>query len=332
MQAEAVKVSPGSRKRTVVLVGLLALACLLTAYFVQRWQEERPFLQAAAKGRIGECGCDPLPTAGALGLSGLAGVVEHGVWALAESGTVLRYETNGNGWCLRERIDDLHAKLGIAGDFESIAQLGDSQLAFGLESPYSGEHGDDIVVAARKNGKWSREFVLSIDYAAWPGLEHPANRGVEGLCSTPEWLVFASERVFLANGKRFGPLGFWHRATKTWGFASRELRSDEGKVSSIECREEGNGRLMLWAIERHFATMWLHQIRLANGDVKSDQVISLKDDNPVDLAPCRRDEATNFEGLWYDGKELWLVNDNHYGRATTFTRALRLGDCPLNGR
>lgn len=188
----------------------------------------------------------------ARGLSGTASDDQGRLWAVAETRNEL-YRFEGGAWpthATRVALDGVPAER----ELESSAWLGSNLIALGTETERP--RAEDLVLLARIDEDGARvvgDWVL--DWHALFGIRAPKNQGIEGLCSTSSVVVAAGEAVVESEGRRLAPLAAatYDGATRgAWRGSLLQLTTATGKISGLDCESAPDGRLVVYAIERHY--------------------------------------------------------------------------------
>ena len=244
--------------------------------------------------------------------------------------------TDGRGrlWAVPERdrflvpLDLSGPRPGIAGvavplvgvpeglDTESIGWVRDQVFVLGTESQVD-RRGEDRVLLVRiadGQAKVFDQIVLPYDKF---GLRPRGNQGLEGICVVGDVVVAGLESVVKSSSPRRAWL---FRATlkdRVWEPFRLRLTTATGKLSSLECRAEGES-LFAVGIERHYGVARLLSFRIpltgAGGDIEPTQLADLGAQVP---------DLPNMEGIaWRKPGELVIVVDNDNGRITGPNEAL----------
>jgi hypothetical protein len=245
-------------------------------------------------------------------LRGLSGVTvdETGrLWAVRErTAALVPLRLDGS------RVVEDGAPIEVAGwradtDAESIAWVGPGRFVLGAEPRWAGERDTDAVVEVTvSNGAAAVTGTRTVAYAPF-GVRAEANRGLEGLGSTPDAVVAAAETVVATAAGRDTPL--WRLAPDgTVTTARLRLTSETGKVSDLAARDEGAVTHLL-AIERHYSVSRLVAADVTWGSPEATPARVVRDLAAV-LAP-----VPNLEGIvWLaDGRVVLLADNDSGGQA-----------------
>lgn len=250
------------------------------------------------------------------GLSGLARHADGTLFALPEDHRALlafRLDAAGRPGRITE-----HALTGIAADVdtESLAFVGDGLLAVGTERIEGDSVRGDEIDVVRVSGESARvERRLRMPYARW-GMHAIENTGLEGMCAASGILLASVENPIGEGGRRFAHLGrvAWSGADATRGATWEHFRlwltSDEGMISSLDCRPlPDGGGVDVIAVERHFGIARILRFRVPREGRGHDITPRVA----VDLG-CALEEVPNFEGIVFlDDERVALLTDNDFG-------------------
>lgn len=257
------------------------------------------------------------------GLSGLTTDGEGVHWVVPERARTL-YAIAPDG-------TRLHRLVGLPEevDAEAITWLGGRRFAIGTESPVADRTSDRIVIVEVEGQETRVIEEIAMPYAEL-GARPDDNDGIEGICLADGELLVAIEHAYQENGARVAVLARRALDGGPWRASRVRLTSPIGKLSGLACRCTSRGVEVL-ALERGL-----------RGEEWAGRVVRIPLDGPeplaaelvVDLAPHLPDHP-NPEGLTFDGDDLLIVVDNHYGVATGPSELLRLaraarpaGACP----
>jgi len=244
------------------------------------------------------------------GLSGLARDGEW-LWAVAERGqSLVRVHDDGTQPSL---FPITNAPAGH--DLESIARTGPGRFAIGTETSaeawasQEGQAQGRILLVEVRGDSAAVTDQIALPFSIW-GMRPQENQGIEGLCATSGMLVAGIETVKTSEGKRLAPLARHPIGGGDWQPFYLQLTSEQGKLSSLECRENGHGVEAL-AVERHFGVMRV--LRFAIPDVADS---AIRPDVVADLSAFVEADHLNVEGLaWLDSGVAMIV-DNEYKTVT----------------
>lgn len=274
--------------------------------------EGRPCASAAAYRRQLALASYVVPTT-ASGLSGLARADDGTLWSLPEDHRALlafRLDASGRPGQVTE-TPLVGVSRGV--DTESLAWLGPGELAIGTERMRGdSDQGDEIDRVRVEAGRARVHRRIVMPYARW-GMRAIENTGIEGLCAASGVLLAGVEHPGIdpVTGRRFANVGRMALAGSDWTRFRVWLTSDEGRLSSLDCRAVA-GRddvLDVLGVERHFGIARVLRFRVPVSGRGGDLVPKLV----ADLS-CAMDELPNVEGVaWLDAERVGLQTDNDYG-------------------
>jgi hypothetical protein len=190
-------------------------------------------------------------------------------------------------------------------DAESIAELGPGRFAVGTEPidpSTAGRTEDRILEVTLEGGRATVGKSWTVSYEPL-GMTAPANKGIEGLCTSGNRLIAVAEPVLESGEGRFAPLWVIDLATGDTRTAQVRLTSAHGKLASLDCHGDE-----LRLIERHYDVLYLLGASLGTGDapIRARVVRDLAVDLP---------ERPNLEALaWLSDGRIVLVADNSGSR------------------
>lgn len=246
------------------------------------------------------------------GLSGLSSYGANAFISVAERGEVLVIFTAES---LRENRHQSMIKVrGLpAGlDMEGIAAGGAQEVWVGTESRASHPKYDRVFrLRIKKDTATVVEEIRFpyLDFKKAPRKINRSNRGIEGLCLTPEFLYVATEApIQLQDGRRLAAMGRYDLKAKTWTPFYVQLQSKKGKLSALSCLVASNSKhSTLLAIERHYEIALVSRIQVSKTLVAETMISS---EQLVDLGQLFK-TVPNFEGLLATSEnQLWVISDN----------------------
>jgi hypothetical protein len=191
-------------------------------------------------------------------------------------------------------------------ELESIAWLDASTLAIGTEADRP--RGHDEVLIARLEGDGARVVARwTLPWSHW-AFTAPPNAGIEGLCTTGNFVVAAGEPVLGDGAARWAPVARMERSgleAGAWAPFRLRLTSRTGKLSSLDCRLDDSDEIEVYAIERHFGVGRILSFELpteGDGDEVEATLV-------IDLAPLMPN-LPNLEGISHRGEQLELLTDH----------------------
>lgn len=200
-------------------------------------------------------------------------------------------------------------------DLESITRTGPGRFAIGTETSaeaWASQEGQaqGRILFLEVRGHSARVTdQIALPFSIW-GLRPQENQGIEGLCSTNGMLIAGIETVKTRDGKRLAPLARHPIGGGEWRPFYLQLTSDEGKLSSLECRENGDGIEAL-AVERHFGVMRVLRFKVPDAPdaTATPEVVA-------DFTSFVADDHLNIEGLAWLDTGIAMIIDNEYKTVT----------------
>jgi hypothetical protein len=262
------------------------------------------------------------------GYSGLTLDGDGVLWAVPERGQRLQQLVVGaDGLTAGKTLAIADLPDGL--DLESLAWLGGDRFVAGTEVKAS--RSQDAVLVLERGADSVKPVARAIlDYSLWMMTAQP-NRGIEGICAADGMVVAAVEGVWEESGNRWGLIGRMDVATEQWQPLRVQLTTDTGKLAGLTCRAVDGG-IEVHAIERHFGVGRVLKMTLPAwtpppGPLKLGEStpapVTVTAEVVADAAKAFG-EVPNLEGLAWLGDDLVLLSDNHYGKVTGPTEALRL--------
>ncbi len=263
------------------------------------------------------------------GYSGLTPAADGGFWTVAELGGLQHLAWDEPARTLRADAPPLPL-VGLAPglELESVGFLKPGLLLFGTERDE--QRSSDVVLQGQvEDGHVKLLAQVLVPYDLW-SIQARSNQGVEGACVGSDDVVVAIETAWV-DGDRWGLLGRHDPETGAWQGYRIQLTTKTGKLSDISCRKGPiPGTIDILAIERHFDVArllrvtlppWDPATSLERGPATAPEVVDAR--MIVDLAALLG-EAPSFAGVAWLGDTAWLLTDNHYGRVTGPTEAVRV--------
>lgn len=246
------------------------------------------------------------------GLSGLTTDGEGVHWVVPERARHL-YAIGPDG-------TRLHRLIGLPEevDAEAITWLGGRRFAIGTESSVADRASDRIMIVEVLGQEARVVEDIEMPYAAL-GATPDDNDGIEGICLAGDELLVAIEHAYEENGERIAVLARRRLEGGPWSASRVRLTSPIGKLSALACRC-ARGGLEVLAIERGLRGLeWAGRVvRIPLGGPEP-----LQAELVTDLAPHLPDHP-NPEGLTFEGDDLLIVVDNHYGSVSGPSELLRV--------
>lgn len=251
------------------------------------------------------------------GLSGVTVDDAGNFWAVAEERRELvRFDASWDPTSRRS-----FKLVGVAPDLEleSVEWLGGARVALGTET--DDERDADAVLIARIEGDRAIvEATIALPWNELYGKAAPGNRGIEGLCASGGTFIAGAEWYLTTPEGRIAPLarGRYHDG-KIDGFDALRLRltSDKGKISALDCQHQGDGSVIVHAVERHYGVTRILRFVVPAG--KPQGVIA--PEVLYDLA-AMDGSLPNIEGMAIAGDRIVLVSDHDESDADGTTEML----------
>lgn len=261
------------------------------------------------------------------GISGAAATLDGNVWVVAERQHTLTLLGRAAGaWRVLRgplAIDGVDATL----ELESLALLSDGTLLVGTETA-SARLSDQLLIV-RVDGDAARVVQhVTVDYER-VGLRMDENHGVEAACVADGVMVLGLE-VRADDGT--APVVVHDTRDNTWRALSLRLSSSTGKLASFDCRAAARGGgLEVLAMERHYGVARVLVFDVTRAALAGRDKSVIEPRLLLDLAE-HVEPLPNFESLVWLRDQLLLITDNHHGRVTGATQALRIRDLVVTTR
>ena len=153
-------------------------------------------------------------------------------------------------------------------------------------------------------------------------MEAPPNAGIEGLCTTGDFVVAGGEPVIQDRGTRWAPVARMRREglkAGVWTPFRLRLTTKRGKLSSLDCWQDDD-ELELYAIERHYGVGRVLYFELPTEGQGADVAAA----TVVDVAKLMPD-LPNLEGVTRRGNELVILTDHDPDDGLGHTETILLG-------
>ena len=282
-----------------------------------------------------------LPLESVRGLSGLTSTADGRLLAVEEgAGHAVIFTPNFDDDDLPREAPRVLPVEGVPEglDIEAITWLGGDLFAAGTESMDTSRGGDSLLTLQLHEDHLQVVESVSLQYSLMAATAEE-NHGIEGICAgastfgaEPEAnasIVALLENVIEVDGERFAHATIVDRASAmgVGDFipALFALTSEDGKISGLSCTIR-DGRIEVFAIERHYETMRVLRYELADPAISPPprgEVLRVQPTVVVDLSG-QVDGSPNPEGLELRGRNLWIMIDNHYGEQTGPNEVLRI--------
>lgn len=269
----------------------------------------------------------------ARGVSAAATDDQGRLWVVEERQHQLLLLEESAGW----RVARTYNLVGLPQrrtDVEALSWISENTFALGTEDLREGRPSDTIYWVELQNDRAVVTQELELPYALW-STSGERNRGIEGLCSSGDWLVAGVEKVLERAGQRLAPLALWHAPTGRWMPYLLILTTSSGKLSALDCRMQED-RLELMAIERHYGVGELLRFAISLPKVPPED----EEAGEPRLVKAQRVTALfqegepqpNYEGIVLspDGR-LVLLADNDTGGVSGPTMVLVMEPTPAPG-